>query len=153
VERIVRRFESLNCYDRTKIPNSILKIEKLNFDSDKQVEVFGFAISTKRYVLFRYDSRGNIVILDAKAHGLGYLYPPRDTPKDDPESDWVLEAWHWILEGEVARPRPKPNWFSIPAMMRMTVSTPTTPEVTATTVPTRTAVRTGPLLSSPGSTM
>ena len=34
---------------------------------------------------------------------------------------------------------------------RMTVSTPTTPEVTATTVPTRTAVRTGPLLSSPGS--
>ena len=35
---------------------------------------------------------------------------------------------------------------------RTTVSTPTTPEVTATTVPTRTAVRTGPLLSSPGST-
>ena len=36
---------------------------------------------------------------------------------------------------------------------RMTVSTPTTPEVTATTVPTRNAVRTAPLLSSPGSTM
>jgi hypothetical protein len=44
--------------------------------------------------------------------------------KDNPEDDWVLDAWHWILEGEVARPRPAPEWFSIPAMMRMTVSTP-----------------------------
>ncbi len=36
---------------------------------------------------------------------------------------------------------------------RMTVSTPTTPEVIATTVPTRSAVRTGWLLTNPGSTM
>jgi hypothetical protein len=124
VEQIVKRFESLNCYDRTKIPNSILKIEKANFDRGKQIEVFGYAISTKRYVLYRYDSRGNILILDAKAHGLGYLYPPKDNPTNNPENDWLLEAWHWILEGEIARPRPSPQWFSIPAVMRMTVSTP-----------------------------
>jgi len=68
---------------------------------------------------------GNIVIVDAKAHGLGYLYPPKDRPEDDSDdNDWILEAWHWVLEGEVARPRPAPEWFSIPAMMRMTVSTP-----------------------------
>jgi hypothetical protein len=35
-----------------------------------------------------------------------------------------LRAWHWVLEGEVATPRPAPEWFKFPAMMRMTVSTP-----------------------------
>jgi hypothetical protein len=71
-----------------------------------------------------YDANGNVVIVDAKAHGLGYLYPPREAIKDDPTGDWVFDAWHWVLEREVATPRPNPDWFSIPAMMRMTVSTP-----------------------------
>lgn len=124
VEQITKRFESLNCYDRRRVPGSILKIEKVNFTRAKQIELFGYAISAKRYVLYRYDAKGNIIIVDAKAHGLGYLYPPTDTSKDDPQSDWVFEAWHWVLEGEVARPRTTPEWFSVPAMMRMTVSTP-----------------------------
>jgi len=124
VERIAERFSSLNCYDRKKVPGSILKIEKINFDGHKQIELFGYAISAKRYVLYRYNAHGNIVIVDAKAHGLGYLYPPKDTNHDDPESDWLFEAWHWVLECEVATPRPKPDWSLIPAMMRMTVSTP-----------------------------
>jgi hypothetical protein len=124
VERITERFSSLNCYDRKKVPGSILKIEKVNFDGRKQIELFGFAISAKRYALYRYDAHGNIVIVDAKAHGLGYLYPPKDASNDDPESDWLFEAWHWVLECEVARPRPNPDWSLIPAMMRMTVSTP-----------------------------
>jgi len=64
------------------------------------------------------------VIVDAKEHGLGYLYPPKDSVKNDPKGDWLFEAWHWVLEGEVATPRTTPAWFSIPAMMRMTVSTP-----------------------------
>jgi len=124
VRQIANRFGSLNCYDRTKIKGSILKIEEVNYDDGKQIELFGYAISAKRYVLYRYDARGNIVIVEAKAHGLGYLYPPKDTVKDNPENDWLFEAWHWILEGEVARPRPRPEWFPLPAMMRMTVSTP-----------------------------
>ena len=124
VEKIARRFTSLNCYNRRKVPGSILKIEKVNFVRGKQIDLFGYAISAKRYVLYRYDASGNIVIVDAKAHGLGYLYPPKDAVKDDPKSDWLFEAWHWVLEGEVATPRTTPAWFSIPAMMRMTVSTP-----------------------------
>jgi hypothetical protein len=124
VEKIARRFTSLNCYNRRKVPGSILKIEKVNFVHGKQIELFGYAISAKRYVLYRYDAEGNIVIVDAKAHGLGYLYPPKDAVIDDPNSDWLFEAWHWVLEGEVATPRTTPEWFSIPAMMRMTVSTP-----------------------------
>jgi hypothetical protein len=124
VEQIAERFESLNCYDRTKVPGSILKIEKVNFDAGKQIDLFGYATSAKRYVLYRYDTTGNIVIVDAKAHGLGYLYPPQDAVEGDPQSDWVFRGWHWVLEGEVATPRPAPEWFTIPAMMRTTVSTP-----------------------------
>lgn len=124
VEKIARRFTSLNCYNSRKVPGSILKIEKVNFDSGKQIELFGYSISAKRYVLYRYDAQGNIIIVDAKAHGLGYLYPPKDAVKDDQNSDWLFEAWHWVLEGEVATPRTTPEWFCIPAMMRMTVSTP-----------------------------
>jgi len=124
VDQIVERFESLNCYDRTKVPGSILKIEKVNFDGSKQVELFGTVTSSKRYALYRYDSHGNIVTVDAKAHGLGYLYPPRVIARDDPGKDWWFEAWHWVLEGEVARPRPPLEWFDYPAMMQMTVSTP-----------------------------
>ena len=123
VENIAKRFESLNCYDSKKVPGSILKIEKINFQNKKQIELFGFAISAKRYVLYRYDAHGNIVIADAKAHGLGYLYPPKDSDEND-EEDWLFEAWHSVLEGEVAAPRPAPKWFPFPAMMRMSVSTP-----------------------------
>jgi hypothetical protein len=64
------------------------------------------------------------VIVDAEAHGLGYLYSPKDTPIEDLESDWLFEAWHWVLKAAVAVPRPRPEWFDFPAMMRMTVSTP-----------------------------
>jgi hypothetical protein len=124
VKEIAARFESLNCYDRTKVPGSILKIEKVNFDEGEQVDLFGFATSAKRYVLYRYDRHGNIVIVDAKAHGLGYLYSPQDFAEGETESDWIFQAWHWVLEGEVATPRPAPEWFKFPAMMRMTVSTP-----------------------------
>ena len=92
VEEIAARFESLNCYDRTKVPGSILKIEKVNFHAGKQIELFGFATSAKRYVLYRYDAKGNIVIVDAKAHGLGYLFPPQDAVEGDPQSDWVLQG-------------------------------------------------------------
>ena len=125
VEEITKQFESLNCYDRSKVPGSILKIEKVNFDGGKQIELFGYAISTKRYALYRYNSKGNIVIVDAKANGLGYLYPPKGAVEDDPSTDWIFEAWHWILEAAgIAVPQPSPEWLSIPAMMQMTVSTP-----------------------------
>jgi hypothetical protein len=60
VREIAERFESLNCYDRTKVPGSILKIEKVNFDDGEQIDLFGFATSAKRYVLYRYDKDGNI---------------------------------------------------------------------------------------------
>ena len=132
VERIAKRFESLNVYDQKKVKGSILKIEKVNFHKGRQIELYGYAISAKRYVLYRYNSHGNVVLVDAKAHGLGYLFPPKDGTPDDPETDWIYEVWRSVLANEVIAPRfrpgqiiaERPTWFKIPAMMRMTVSTP-----------------------------
>jgi hypothetical protein len=125
VDEIVQRLEPLNPYDREKVPGSILKIEDVNFHNDKRIELFAYAISAKRYVMYRYDEQGNIVIVDAKAHGLGYLYPPREGGKDYPEDDWIYEAWHGILESAgLATPRPSPDYHGIPAMMRIAVTTP-----------------------------
>jgi hypothetical protein len=121
----VGEVESLNPYDRKKIPGSILKVEDVNFYDGKQIELFAYAISAKRYVMYRYDEHGNIVIVDAKAYGLGYLYPPRESEKDDLEDDWIYEAWHGILESAgLAIPRPTPDYHGIPAMMRIGVTTP-----------------------------
>ena len=112
-------------YGREHVPASILKIEKVNFHDGEPFDLYGLAISAKRYVLWRYDHHGNIVIVDAKAHGLGYLYPATDGKPDDTDSDWIFTAWHHVLETfGLAIPRGRPKWFDIPAMMRMTVSTP-----------------------------
>jgi hypothetical protein len=123
MDDIVRRFELLNPYDREKLPGSILKIEDVNFHNGKRIELFALAISAKRYLMYHYDAQGNIVIVDAKAHGLGYLYSPRNTVENDPASDWIHEAWHRVLEDEVTRPRPTLDWFDFPAMMRIAVTT------------------------------
>jgi hypothetical protein len=40
------------------------------------------------------------------------------------EDDWLFEAWRSILECEVAAPGSVADWLLVPAMMRLTVSTP-----------------------------
>jgi len=76
VLRISQRFASLNPYD---FDGTILKVEDVNYEDDDPKKplcpVHGYAISAKRYVLFTYE-RGEIKILDAKGHGLGFLRPP-----------------------------------------------------------------------------
>lgn len=125
VEAIAARFASLNCYDHDKVPGSILKVEKVNYHKGNRIQLYGYGISAKRYVLYRYDEKDNIVIVDAKAHGLGYLFPPKDADGDDPNDDWIREVWRWLLQAAgVAVPKSTPPWFAIPAMMRITVSTP-----------------------------
>ena len=67
---------------------AILKVESVNTNPDGSPRVLlGFAVSAKRYVL--YERRGeDLRIVDPKAHGLGFLYPP--TAHGHPEkSDWT----------------------------------------------------------------
>jgi hypothetical protein len=126
VERIVDRFESLNPYNRRLVPGSILKIHKLNWDAHKQHrQLFGYSVAAKRYALYTR-TKGDIEIVEPKAHGLGYFYPPKDSPEDWEHEipKWIFEAWDWIMRGVLGLERTKPGWFDLPVMMRLTLSTP-----------------------------
>jgi hypothetical protein len=126
VQHIVDRFGPLNPYDRTFVPGSILKIHKLNWDRNKQRrQLFGYSIAAKRYALYT-KTRNDIEIVEPKAHGLGYFYPPMDSPEgwDHDAPQWIFEAWDWIMRGVLGLKRRKPAWFDLPVMMKLTLSTP-----------------------------
>jgi DNA polymerase elongation subunit (family B) len=126
VERIVNRFESLNPYDRKLVPGSILKIHKLNWDGNKQRrQLFGYSVAAKRYALYT-KTCNDLEIVEPKAHGLGYFYPPKDSPEGWKHEIplWVFEAWEWIVRGVLGLERTKPQWFDLPVMMKLTLSTP-----------------------------
>jgi hypothetical protein len=123
VRRIVGRFEQLNPYDRSFGPASIIKIEDVNFQEGQQRQLFGYAIAAKRYAFFTRTSDGNIRVVKASAHGLGFLYPPKRGQTGDTPS-WVVEAWEWILRKVLGTPTVEPVFFNLPAMMRFAISTP-----------------------------
>jgi hypothetical protein len=123
VETIVARFAPLNPYNPSHFADSILKIEKVNADSNGDPrDLLGFAISAKRYAL--YERKGNkIDMVDPKAHGLGYLYAPTKQSSDS-EPPWSWEAWTWILRQALGLRGAAPDWLHVPAMMRVVLSTP-----------------------------
>jgi hypothetical protein len=126
VKGIVDRFENLNPYDREIVSGSILKIHKLNWDRNKnRRHLFGYCVAAKRYALYT-KTENNIEIVEPKAHGLGYFYPPKDSPDgwkhETPQ--WIFEAWDWIIRGVLGLKRTKPEWFDLPVMMKLTLSTP-----------------------------
>jgi hypothetical protein len=124
VQRIVDGFEPLNPYNRKL--GSILKIHKLNLDRDKRRrQLFGYGIAAKRYALYTR-THNDIEIVEPKAHGLGYFYPPKDSPEgwDHDAPQWIFDAWDWIVRGVLGLKRRKPAWFDLPVMMKLTLSTP-----------------------------
>jgi hypothetical protein len=134
-EKIVEPFERLHPYDRRYVTDSFLKVEDLNFDHDgKQRQLYGFAISSKRYVLFTESVDGVRKVVKPSAHGLGYLVPPLDDPPEDRERegrDFHLmnyQAWEWILakelDGDEAAKHYFKKWFNVPAMMQLAITTP-----------------------------
>jgi hypothetical protein len=135
VKSIADRFNELNPYDRGLVPH-LLKIEDVNHvDSNPAKPLrkfFGYAIAAKKYAL--YTQTGNrFSIVKASGHGLGYLFMPSEKHSDNEEDlteetedvpAWVLEAWDWLLRKELKLRRKIPTWLSLPAMMRMTMSSP-----------------------------
>jgi len=126
VEKIVQTFERLNPYNRKLVPGSILKVHKLNWDQNKQRrQLYFYSIAAKRYALYT-KTKNDIEIVEPKAHGLDYFYPPNDSPKDwkHETPEWIFEAWDWIMRGVLELKRKKPAWFDLPVMMKLTLSTP-----------------------------
>ncbi len=126
VENIVARFKDLNPYGRNAVRGSILKIEDVNFKTDKTQRLLnGYAIAAKRYALFTRTPDGDIRVEKPSAHGLGFLYPPKSGFNDSADEPvWVVEAWEWALRQHLGLPQVTPPWLRLPAMMRFTVTTP-----------------------------
>lgn len=122
VQRIADKFKALSPYDPTVVSDT-LKIEKVNFDSEgRPRELTGYAISAKRYALYQ-QQKSNLKIIEPKAHGLGYLYPPIEK-ENETDPHWTFEAWDWMLRQELGLPHTTPSWVDLPAMMRIVLSTP-----------------------------
>jgi hypothetical protein len=123
VDEIVQRFEALNPYN---LKGSILKIHKLNWNEKGQRrQLHAYSIAGKRYTIYT-KTKDDIEIVEPKAHGLGYFYPPKDSSEGwkHEAPQWIFEAWYWIMRGVLGLKRRKPPWFDLPVMMKLTLSTP-----------------------------
>jgi len=120
-----KKFEALNPYDKKTIPGSILRIEDINFDSaGVQRQLYGYGISAKRYSLYSR-SGSHVRLVKVSEHGLGLYYRPKEGRDPDCEVPlWIKEGWQWILDRALGFSCQKPDWFSVPVMRRIAISTP-----------------------------
>jgi hypothetical protein len=82
-------------------------------------------IAAKRYALYT-KTHSDIEIVEPKAHGLGYFYPPKDSAKgwNHETPEWIFKAWNWLMRGVLGLKRKRPEWLDRPVMMKLTLSTP-----------------------------
>ncbi len=129
VQAIADRFAALNPYNRKIVKGSILNLVDANYvDSDPkkpQRQLYGYSIAAKRYALYERIGANDIKIVDPKAHGIGFLYPPKDSPKkwEEDVPKWIYEMWDYIVRGAQKLKRKKPSWLNLPQMMRLTITT------------------------------
>jgi hypothetical protein len=126
VDTMVSRLDALNPYDRTAVPDTILKVEDINFDpqTGERRELWCYAISTKRYALYALGAARNPAIPPDgyKEHGLGHLLNPTDPDTDDPA--WMRTLWEGIVREALGLPHEQPGWLDRPALVRYPITTP-----------------------------
>jgi hypothetical protein len=128
-QKIANKFSSLNPYDRKAVKGSILNLVDANYvDTDPaepQRQLYGYSIAAKRYALYQKTGKSSVIIVDPKAHGIGFLYSPQDSPKNW-EKDvprWIYQLWDYILRCALKMPKRPPSWLDVPQMMRLTITT------------------------------
>ena len=130
VHAITDRFASLNPYDPTLVPGSILNFVAVNDDPDTgaEREIWCFSIAAKRYCLFSLDDDGHPRIASSRTemyrseHGLGHLLPPgKGSAAADTGRDWVSEWWEHLLCIELGVSEPDPEWFDDSALGALTI--------------------------------
>jgi hypothetical protein len=140
VEEICAKLNRLNPYDQQVIAD-ILKIEDCNLDrKGKQQQLYGVAVSAKRYVVYARKKK-KIAVIKPSEHGLGIVFVPDQRPRykpfdcHDQETDyprWIVEAWERLLIDHFRNLQDPENalvslplWFdNLPAIMRVRVTTP-----------------------------
>jgi hypothetical protein len=129
VQEIVDQFAALNPYNRKIVKGSILNLVDANYvDSDPKNalrQLYGYSIAAKRYALYEKIGEKDIKIVDPKAHGIGFLYPPKDSPEnwDEEVPQWIYEMWDYLVRGALKLKRTAPSWLDLPQMMRLTITT------------------------------
>jgi len=131
----------LNPYD-PNVVSDILKVEDCNRNrKGDQHQLFGLAVSAKRYVVYTKKQKNKLEIIKPSEHGLGIVYVPdrrsRYTPIDckDQETSyplWIVETWERLLSDHFKNERDPENalissqlWFDdLPAVMRVRITTP-----------------------------
>jgi hypothetical protein len=70
---------------------------------------------------YEKSGKSDIIVIDSKAHGIGFLYPPENSPKNWEKEvpRWIDQLWDFILRGALDLPRKSPSWLDIPQMMRL----------------------------------
>ena len=122
VDQIRERFASLNPYDQTAVPGTILKAE---------VDAYCYAIAAKRYALYRLDENGHPHLVPASehqpcSHGLGHLLNPIDPDTDPDATRWITQLWEHELARAlgVEQTDEDPDWYDQPAHARSNVTSP-----------------------------
>jgi hypothetical protein len=129
VQEIVDQLATLNPYDPAAVKGSILNLVDANFTESRgkkrQRQLYGYSIAAKRYALYEKTGKSEIKIIDPKAHGIGFLYPPADSPENWEESvpKWIFEFWDYIVRDALHLKRKEPSWLERPQMMRLTITT------------------------------
>jgi hypothetical protein len=133
VDDVLAELNDLNPYDRGAIL-SLIKLEKQNYSVDdpkRPEELLCLATSSKRYVLYTEGPDGP-VIRKPSVHGLGMFRaqlqePERDDVEDDEDRwpQWVEVVWQRIIaEAQGRDPGPEPDWFGLPAVSQLPISSP-----------------------------
>jgi hypothetical protein len=140
VDALCAKLNSLNPYD-PNIVSDILKVEDSNYARNgKQHQLFGLAVSAKRYVVYTR-KRNKLEIIKPSEHGLGVVYVPdkrsRYAPNDCKDQDttyprWIVETWERLLSEHSKNEKDPANalvshqlWFDeLPAVMRVRITTP-----------------------------
>jgi len=128
-QKIAGKFASLNPYDPKAVKGSILNLVDANYvdcDSSKpQRQLYGYSIAAKRYALYEKTRKSSIAIVDPKAHGIGFLYSPHNSPKqwDKDVPLWIYQLWDHIVRCALKLPNKRLAWLDVPQMMRLTITT------------------------------
>jgi hypothetical protein len=90
-----------------------------------QRQLYGYSIAAKRYALYEKTGKSSITIVDPKAHGIGFLYSPQDSPKNWGKEvpRWIYQLWDYVVRSALKMPNKPPSWLDVPQMMRLTITT------------------------------
>lgn len=123
VQSLIDLFGQLNPFDPALV-NAVWKVEHGSLAQTLWV----YAISAKRYCLYRFGEDGQPVLVDWSEHGLGlYLDPLNpERPRRDEQGRriWIKEAWEWILRDVLGLDASMPTWADRFALTRFTISGP-----------------------------